>query len=255
MFDNRSDSGVKLVFCERFNETSDIWNLSWHDHPFVELIYFLDGGARIHSDSDDLILSVFDLVLYPENLAHKEDIDLSNNQEIVCLGIEFPKPSGLHRIRRLTDIDSCLRWLFVEIHAQSVSDYPQKSILVDHLVRVLLHYISQYLVDKSDEGDPISRVIHFIHENLSKRIFVEELANLANYSPSYLDRRFKDRTGMTPIQYLDDFRLNTAKSLLIRNDLNVTQVANLIGFDDPKYFSRRFTAHFGVSPSLYRESC
>ena len=252
-FDLERFEGSQLVFCERFDEKSDIWNLEQHKHPFMELIYFLNGGAKVHGEKDDLILSIYDIVIYPEGFIHQEDVNLSNHQEIVCLGIKPPKPSGLEHIRRLTDIDSRLRWLFLEIHAQSTSRYKWKSTVIDHLVPLLLHYLNMNLNVLGEEQDPISRVIQYMHKNLAMRISVDELASLSNYSPSYLDRQFKKRIGMTPIRFLDELRLKAAGNLLLRRDLDISQVACLIGYDDPKYFSRRFAARFGQPPSQYRK--
>jgi AraC-like DNA-binding protein len=252
VFDKGAFSGAKLVFCERFTERSDIWNLARHEHSYLELIYFLEGGARVYGESDDLILSIYDLVIYPEYFPHKESVDLSHHQEIVCLGIELPDPSGLDRIWRLSDIESQLRWLFVEIHAQALSEYPDKNILLDNLVNTLLHYIKQQMDGPGEIQDPIRRVILFLHENLSRKISIEELASLANCSPSYLDRRFKERTGSTPIRYLDAIRLEAASRFLARSDVDIGQLASLIGFDDPKYFSRRFSARYGMPPSRFR---
>lgn len=245
--------GSQLVFCERFDEKSDIWNLEQHKHSFMELIYFLNGGAKVHGEKDDLILSVYDIVIYPEEFVHQEDVNLAHHQEIICLGIKLPKPSGLEHIRRLTDIDSRLRWLFLEIHAQSESRYKWKSTVIDHLVALLLHYLNMNLNTTVEEQDPINRVIQYMHKNLASRISVDELAAMSNYSPSYLDRQFKKRTGMTPIKFLDELRLKAAGNLLLRRDLDISQVANLIGYDDPKYFSRRFTARFGQPPSQFRK--
>ncbi len=252
-FQNGSFNGTKLVFCERFTEKSDIWNLTHHQHPYMELIYFLEGGARIHGEQDDLTLSVFDFVVYPENFLHLETVNLSRHQEIVCLGIEFPGPSGLKQIYRLSDLESRLRWLFIEIHAVAASGYSHKDPLLDSLVKALLHYIKMALDSHREIEDPISRVIHYLHENLARRITVDELARLANCSTSYLDRRFKERTGSTPIKYLDAIRLETAGCLLARHDMDIGQVISFIGYSDPKYFSRRFTARFGVPPSKYKK--
>jgi AraC-like DNA-binding protein len=241
------------VFCERFTEQSDIWNLARHEHHYVEILYFLEGGARVHGDASDLTISVFDPVIYPENAAHLEVVDLSQHQEVICLGIELPGPSGLKRIRRLSDLDASLRWLFVELHTQAQSDYTQRDALVGHLLQSLLHVTRQALDAAADIQDPISRVVHYLHENISHGITVGELANVANCSPSYLDRRFKDRTGETPMKYLERVRMEAARRLLERGDLAVADVASLIGFADAKYFSRRFAARFGAPPSRFRK--
>jgi hypothetical protein len=176
--------GARLVFCERFTERSDIWNLARHEHPYVELLYFLEGGARVHGDDSDLTISVFDLVIYPEYAPHLEVVDLSQHQEVVCLGIELPRPSGLERIRRLSDLNSSLRWLFVELHAQARSSYNRRATLVEHMTQSLLHVVRQALDDAADIQDPISRVIHYLHESLAQRITIDQLADLANCSPS-----------------------------------------------------------------------
>ena len=244
--------GAELVFCERFTEQSDIWNLERHQHEYVEMLYFLEGGARVHGDDDDLTLSVFDLVVYPEEQTHLETVDLSQRQEIVCIGVALPRPSGIDRIRRLSDLDARLKWPFVELHAQQKSTYPDREHLVGHLLHTLLHCVRQALNDAIDIQDPIRRVIHYLHEHLAEHITVDELADLANCSASYLDRRFKRRTGVTPIKYLENARLDAASRLLLREDMDIARVASLIGFTDPRYFSRRFAARFGVAPSRYR---
>lgn len=243
----------RLVFCERFDETSTIWNLQRHQHDFIELLYFLHGEALIHGTEQDVRLSVFDVVLYPEGCVHKEEIDLTRHQEIVCLGIRLTHSSGLNRIIRLPDYDSGLRWLFTEIHRQANSDYTRKGELVLHLVTTLLHYLRQSILHGGDDFDPLERVVRYLRRNFEAKILIDELAEIANCSASYLNRRFKNRTGMTPMTYLEEVRMGIATRLLSRGDLNVSQVASLVGFDDPKYFSRRFTRRVGVAPTRYRE--
>lgn len=243
----------KLVFCERFDQTSPIWNLSEHEHDFLELIYFLGGRANVQGPKNDLSLSVFDAVIYPENCRHKEDVDLTINQEIVCLGISLAVPSGLGQIVRLPDYMNKLRWLFVEIHSMEKSSYPMKYEVIEHLVFTLLHYY-RYIIDKGiHNNDPIERVINYIQLNFQDRITIDDLAETAKYSSSYLDRRFKEKLGMTPIAYLESVRMNAAKRLLERHDLDIGQISELVGIEDPRYFSRRYSARFKESPSAYRK--
>lgn len=251
-FDRSAFDTARLVFCERFTEQSNIWNLVRHRHRYVEFLYFLEGGARVHGDKDDLTVSVFDLVVYPENTPHLEIVDLSQHQEVICLGIQFPGPSGLRSIRRFSDLDGRLRWPFVELHLRAKSDSARLSSVANHLLQIVLAYVKEALDEAVDNRDPVGRVIHYMHENLPQKMTIRDLASLANCSASYLDRLFKQRTGSTPMQYLERIRLAAASRLLLRRDLDVSQVAGLIGFSDPRYFSRRFAARFGAPPSRYR---
>jgi AraC-like DNA-binding protein len=73
-------------------------------------------------------------------------------------------------------------------------------------------------------------------------------------SSDYLTYSFRREVGMTPIAYLNRYRINQAKSLLEETDKNVTEIAMLVGFFDSGYFSRVFRRQVGVSPDAYRRT-
>jgi AraC-like DNA-binding protein len=79
---------------------------------------------------------------------------------------------------------------------------------------------------------------------------VKDLAKMLHLSHQQFYRKLKALTDQTPNRYLRTFRLNKAKALLIAdNDLNVSEVAYEVGFDNLNYFSRVFSEAFGVSPN------
>lgn len=258
MIGSRFNKGIftksKLVFCERFDEFSPIWNLKEHQHSFLEVIYFLNGGARISCDQDEITTSVFDIIVYPENFIHKEDIDFTRHQEIVCLGFEIPYLSGLKSIQHLSDFDNRLKWLFIEIHRQNEANEPYKYTVIDLLVELLLSYLKIALDNTKNIDDPVRRVLLFINENISKQIQLNDLAEIANYSTSYLDRKFKERTGLSPLKYLKQIRMETAKKLLANQALEISNISTMVGIEDPKYFSRIFSQTFGISPNSFRKT-
>ena len=73
-------------------------------------------------------------------------------------------------------------------------------------------------------------------------------------SVSWFLRNFKQVTGKSPMQYILNIRINNAVSLLESTDYNVTEIATIIGYDNPLYFSRIFTKQKGVSPSAFRKN-
>ena len=90
---------------------------------------------------------------------------------------------------------------------------------------------------------------HYIDSELS----VKDLAKMLLLSHQQFYRKLKGLTDQTPNRYLRTFRLHKAKNLLIAdNDLNVSEVAYDVGFDNPNYFSRVFSEEFGVSPNQVR---
>jgi len=89
-----------------------------------------------------------------------------------------------------------------------------------------------------------------VFEHLSDSTFnVADLSQALALSQRQLHRKLTALTGLSPVQLIRSMRLTRAKELLLAGGKNVSEVAYEVGFDDPKYFSRVFTAEFGLPPS------
>jgi AraC-like DNA-binding protein len=103
--------------------------------------------------------------------------------------------------------------------------------------------------------DPaIARAIELARVHLQEPdLRLHHLARAASLGRSQFTQRFRRATGVSPRRYLERLRMEEARRMLELDDaLPVARVAQLAGFDDPLYFSRRFRAMHGVSPSAYR---
>ena len=69
-----------------------------------------------------------------------------------------------------------------------------------------------------------------------------------------LQRRFRQATGQTPLQYLNRKRIEAATDMLRASNLSVSDVAWQVGFGDVSYFTRLFRQHTGLTPARYRQS-
>lgn len=79
-----------------------------------------------------------------------------------------------------------------------------------------------------------------------------ELADSLNLSYRHFSRLFKDLTGLPPQRYHIQIRINRAKKLLEHPNAKVSEVAAIIGFEDPYYFSRLFRKYTGLSPHQWQ---
>ena len=89
----------------------------------------------------------------------------------------------------------------------------------------------------------------YIEDNLSGKITLKELGQMARLSPNYLNRLFKEWEGEPIHQYTIRRRMEEARRLLREGELLVKQVARRVGYDDPLYFSRAFHDYYGRWPS------
>jgi AraC-like DNA-binding protein len=89
--------------------------------------------------------------------------------------------------------------------------------------------------------------------NIEKRLTTDEIASLYQCSASHYSTLFKKKTGLSPIDYFIKMKINYACQLLSQSDLNIKEVAEKLGYDDPYYFSRLLKQFMNKSPKDYRK--
>lgn len=95
-------------------------------------------------------------------------------------------------------------------------------------------------------------VKEFVKQNYSRKISLESAADHVCLSAGYLGPLFKSETGVSFRSYLRSVRVAEAKRLMSDHTLNLTQIAQMVGFDDQNYFSQVFLEETGIRPGEYR---
>lgn len=122
------------------------------------------------------------------------------------------------------------------------------------LISTFLEHLSIYINKETPSHDlrKLEAIIQYIEDHLADNITVEELAKQVFLHPNYFIMFFKGIMGSSPIQYVNNRRMETAKALLLQPECNVSEVASKVGMQI-YYFSRMFKSHTGLSPSRFRK--
>ena len=107
------------------------------------------------------------------------------------------------------------------------------------------------LFDKSGNRF-VLRTVEYIQENYPHKLTLETLSAITGYSPNYLHHVFTAVMGKTPQQYLTEVRLRAAKSLLVRTNKSLSDIAYECGFSSQSHFSQQFRRSTYVTPGAYR---
>lgn len=244
---------ISLKFCERFDEKSKIWNLKEHSHPFLELIYFIEGKASVATGGDTLDVALYDLLVYPPGVTHRETLDSGSRQEIVCLWLDLGHQATLPFSFKLSDDGGELGWLCQSAHKNHIRRGEHFLELEEHLLRSILLFIEQKLaLSARSKSAALDRCRAYIDEHCAEDFTVETLAQVAFVTPSYLSRLFKKHLGITPMRYRNAARMEKAKHLLLIKSASVEEIADALGFEDAKYFGQLFKSHTSLNPSQFR---
>lgn len=99
----------------------------------------------------------------------------------------------------------------------------------------------------------LKKILPFIRENYTSSLTLESMAKKCDMSPKYFGSFFKSMTGKTPIEYLNEYRIEKAALLLMNTGKSVTDIAYSCGFNDLSYFIKTFKNVTGTSPGKFRK--
>ena len=240
-----------LRYCERFDQNSSKWNFSRHSHPYIEMIYFLEGKAGLDVEGTRLNASMYDTLVYPAACEHQDGMNFEMDCEIICFWVDIPElvldgPILMHERNR--NVRDLFLFIYEEQHRENPLPY-----LIENAIRMLLMSVLRDRSEIPDIEQFLNQIIPFIDRHYEKRITLEELARRVHISKSYLTRRFRQYTGTTIITYINKRRVEAAKALLIESEETTAEIAYRVGFESPKYFHRVFKKEVGISPAGFRK--
>ncbi|KRE98459.1 hypothetical protein ASG89_05500 [Paenibacillus sp. Soil766] len=167
----------------------------------------------------------------------------------------------LPEVVRMKDI-SRLRSTFQYLQeSQETEDLNQQnSEVAQHLIEDLIiqAQLEQFKAQHSKAGtiDPLmSKAAAYIETRTCEHeLSLQELATSLGISASQLTRRFQATYGLSPVRFATKVRLTRARLLLVETPESLDRIAEQCGFQNAFYFSRVFSQHMGISPSVYRKN-
>jgi AraC family transcriptional regulator len=170
-------------------------------------------------------------------------------------GLDFPAI-----IPQFGIVDPLIRSIGMMLDAEMALEHPNPRIYAESLlaalaVQIFSRYASPATADMRSPGGhrvQIRRAIEYINQNLERDLPLEEIAKVANMSKYHFAKSFRQVVGMPPHQYLVRMRVEKARKLLVESEMSVTEVANLVGYEDTGQFSGQFLKIVGTTPRRYR---
>ena len=153
-------------------------------------------------------------------------------------------------------VGQCLREVITCYHGKPPCYALHIKILIFQVLELL--YQAQAFTDvahstrEEETWTKLKRVMRYMKDNHAQPLTLQELAQQAYLSPAYFCHFFHKATGMSPIAFLNSYRIQRAAQMLAEQDTSIGQIAMEVGFDNQSYFIRKFREYKRVSPREYR---
>ena len=258
---------IKLLYVSKAKYEED-WHSTMHMHPFTEVFYVVNGDGLFRIKDESFSVKTHDLVIVNANLLHTESSKGSNPLEYIVLGIDGMslKPLGntdlfsesLYSIQNCRknreEISFCLNSILREAETKNEHYETICQNLVEILVLGLSREIKPDIVLSADtstnkDGAYIKK---YIDVHYSQDLNLDTLAEATYMNKYYLSHVFKRSFGTSPIDYLIEKRISTAKFFLETTKYSIGEISELVGYNSTSYFSQIFKKRTGSTPSDYR---
>ena len=269
----------KLVTLHYF-ELGPEFRFAGERHDFWELVYIDSGSAKILAEDEELCLTQGQLVFHRPNELHTLRSNGGMRAAVFVITFEakapamrafersvFTLPSGLKSLvsamidegRRAYELPYFDPYLS-ELTPRADAPAGAQQMLRIYLESLLIMLLRSDPPHRNGGGfrmtqlydDPLTmKVIRYFEENLCRRLTIGDVCAAAGYGKTHVSERFRQTTGYGVMEYFTLLKISEAKRLLRERRRNVSEISELLGFESPQYFSRRFKAVTGLSPTEY----
>ena len=240
-----------------------------HMHEDYLEILFIKHGKGIHTiGGEQYKTQAGDILIYNSGVLHDERTNPDAEMIVYNCAVSNLKLEGLRENCLLPDgvspvlhtgelreeIEKLFSIMYSQVYSQNIGSEEISNQLLYALIVIILKQINSY--KKSEENEEYilwQRIKKYIDEHYFEDLTLESISKELNISVSYMCHVFKKTTGYAPIQYIMNRRIGKAQSLLIGTQYSATEIASMVGYDNPNYFNTIFKKTVGISPIKFRK--
>ena len=274
-----------------YSRSWDHYDMDPHFHDRIEIMYVSKGSALVHlyryrpdSGGRKILITAQrterltpgKCILLDQRVMHRLEV----TDEAYLLNLEFAlteNPDAFVGIDRLAassknlhdmmtsgrdvilgeDMTGRLLYAMEQTIRELAEGVPNERALLQVLMAEVLLRMAEASRDAVLRGSTLGYVrkaVSYLASHLDENIRVGDVAGEVGVAPAYLQRIFRQSTGMTVVDYLNKLRIQQSKQLLMFSDDSVMDVAVAVGFNSRQHFFRVFQAETGMSPREFRKS-
>ena len=240
------------------------WKSVFHTHHFTELFFVVNGEGNFLFRDEKYHIRTGDLVIIPPYMEHTEQSIKNTPLEYYVIGVE-----GISF--QPADEETCVqvfcnfsnKSLISDLFAQMLYEVRNPSYGSDKichdLLEILILRIVRYQhvipvpITSTYMTKECARIKEYLDINYSEPITLDTLTELTHMNKYYMAHSFAKYTGQSPIQYLNQRRMEAACTLLKDTDHSISSISSTVGFSSQSYFTQAFRKKYGMTPIKYRQ--
>lgn len=249
-----------------------------HAHNCLEIMCVRKGSCLVYAGGQEYPLEQGEFIFLNGFVPHRLHIEKGTPCRVLCLEFCFEDAgqagypfSWLHsaagelqellkareNILVLKDTEEAYTHLMEIYRELERAEAPSEALIGAAFSQFLLKLARLFLLRRSMSVSPaagyVRQAVDFMNEHYHRDIGVEHIARHLNLNISYFHKIFREVTGRTPMDYMNDLRIARARMLLGNTDIPIIDICGFVGFNSRQYFSAAFKKATGKTPREYRQ--
>lgn len=269
---------IKEITSVNFYDLSPKFNTRMHTHNEWEIFYIDSGEVTCVTETESRKLKAGEVIIHSPNTSHNTICNGKTSATMFNVLFYCDSPEIECLKDKTLSVPEVAIGTFKDFMNECAATYKTSSypiIVRDdapfggiQMARILLEKFFLMLIREIDKmcirSAPISQsadtgrgivdeICDYMQQNIYGRLTLDDLTEKFHFGKSFLCAQFKKITGSSPINFYLDLKLTEAKRLLREDDLTVTEIAEMLGFESHEYFSRYFKKRVGHSPRDFKK--
>ncbi len=259
------ESKIELIWANKSKHKNKKGFLE-DDHDCFQMSYTQTGTGILHIDGLPYDIKSGILYIIPPYSKHSLTITSKEPQEGVELKFKLSAGSLYDKIVALPHVIECtkeIEVLLLGAHLEIVKNSSNAIECASHYAMIVLFNLIR-ICESDDEpstlfhevpfGDELlMNIKNYIVSNISQKFHLDNLSHVFGYNKAYLCKMFKQRYGITIMDYYNSIRMRIAQQLIVEKEQGFTYISEYLGFENTNHFSRIFKKYVGMPPGEYKE--
>lgn len=229
------------------------------------LFYCVDGKGWYKIEDKQYEVKPNEFFILPQNIEHSYGSSIDHPWSIYWIhfgGDVLTDLNAMHSvqthfkpfyIKNSNEMQECFTKICKALELGfSIDNLMFANMCLSYFISMFIYNSKHFVVNASEKLDCVDNAILYMQAHINDNITLNEISKHFNYSPSRFSGLFKQKTGYAPIDYFIQLKMQKASQQLDFTAKSIKDIALTLGFDDPYYFSRRFSKVIGMSPTSYR---
>jgi len=281
----KEDIVIKKIVTVHYFEYAKDYVFEGEKHDFWEFLYVDKGEVEVMADSSGFRLKQGEMIFHKPNEFHNVWANGKVAPNLVVISFECKSAAMKYFENKILNIGDFEKNLLAQIIREAKEAYsspldlptlerlekkPVPCFGCEQLIKINLEQLLIYMIrkgksirtesklstsvkERSDE-DMARKIIGYLEDVITGNVSFDDVCRFSSLSRTYLKVLFKEKTGVSVMEYYKKLKIEEAKKMIREGKHNFTEIAEILGYTSIHYFSRHFKKLTGMTPSQYASS-